>query len=148
MEHAWTSCSTRRPQPVPSESFPACSARRPKDRRLLFPSNVTGVVKPTTPQLYPMYLISVADLLGETTLRPHQHLLRDGKLVQYDAQYTGRVVFVSHRNWRASNPRLNPVVDSQINRLLLAHSLQSGSPGASPTRMEVGSASFRAFFCG
>ena len=85
------------------------AVRNPSGHKLLFggtASSAKGVVKTSTPQLYPMYLISVADFLKETTLRPHQHLLVDRKLELHGAQHTGRVIYVSHQGfaWGEGDP--------------------------------------------
>ena len=48
-----------------------------------------------SPQLYPMYVMSFAEVLALERLRPHQHLLAEGKLVEIEAQHAGCVVFVS-----------------------------------------------------
>jgi len=98
------------------------SVRNPSGHKLLFggtASSAKGVVKTSTPQLYPMYLISVADFLEEATLRPHQQLLVDRKLEMHGAQHTGRVIYVSHRERRVRQTH-DPVADSvpcYINRL-------------------------------
>ena len=79
------------------------AVRNPSGPKLLFggtASSARGVVKTSAAQLYPMYLISVSDFLEETTLRPHQQLLVDCKLELHGAQHTGRVIYVSHREWR------------------------------------------------
>jgi len=79
------------------------AVRNPSGPKLLFggtASSARGVVKTSAAQLYPMYLISVADFLEEATLRPHQQLLVDCKLELHGAQHTGRVIYVSHREWR------------------------------------------------
>ena len=79
------------------------AVRNPSGPKLLFggtASSARGVVKTSAAQLYPMYLISVSDFLEEATLRPHQQLLVDCKLELHGAQHTGRVIYVSHREWR------------------------------------------------
>ena len=79
------------------------AVRNPSGPKLLFggtASSARGMVKTSAAQLYPMYLISVSDFLEETTLRPHQQLLVDCKLELHGAQHTGRVIYVSHREWR------------------------------------------------
>ena len=83
------------------------AVRNPSGPKLLFggtASSARGVVKTSAAQLYPMYLISVSDFLEEATLRPHQQLLVDCKLELHGAQHTGRVIYVSHREWRVLNP--------------------------------------------
>lgn len=98
---------------VPSQMFSdkgrqsgprSCFAvRNPSGPKLLFggtASSARGMVKTSAAQLYPMYLISVSGFLEETTLRPHQQLLVDCKLELHGAQHTGRVIYVSHREWR------------------------------------------------
>lgn len=79
------------------------AVRNPSGPKLLFggtASSARGVVKTSAAQLYPMYLISVSDFLEESTLRPHQQLLVDCKLELHGAQHMGRVIYVSHREWR------------------------------------------------
>ena len=52
----------------------------------------------TTPELYPMWLLSVPQVLVMPQVLPHQELLRLGMLVRYDAsRHAGRVIFVSHQ---------------------------------------------------
>ena len=57
-----------------------------------------------SPQLYPMYLISVVSLLELEKLLPHQDLLRAGKLVEYTPAHAGHVLFVSHQWLGFSEP--------------------------------------------
>ena len=47
--------------------------------------------------LYPMYAMSVPELLKMTEFLPHQELLHQGKLVRCTDQMAGRVIFVSHQ---------------------------------------------------
>jgi ankyrin repeat protein len=46
---------------------------------------------------YPMYVLPVNTFLGMTAWQPHQDLLRDGKLKQFDESMRGRVLFCSHQ---------------------------------------------------
>ena len=49
-------------------------------------------------ELYPMYLMSLPELLKLDHLVPHQELLRRGALVKYDPEkHEGRVIFMSHQ---------------------------------------------------
>ena len=48
-------------------------------------------------EYYPMWLMPCATFLLEDKLCPHQHLLREGKLVKYLPEYDGRVLFISHQ---------------------------------------------------
>ena len=50
--------------------------------------------------LYPMYVISVPDLLELAHMLPHQELLRRGKLRMWDESMRGSTIFVSHQ-WLA-----------------------------------------------
>ena len=87
-----------------------CSPRRKSDQNLLFggmASTLPGVVKTITPQLYPMYLISVNDLLEETKLRPHQHLLRDNKVVQHEAHQAPDVWPGAYANTKCASARFS-----------------------------------------
>eukprot|EP00966_Prymnesium_polylepis_P046837 1085411-Prymnesium_polylepis.2 len=52
-----------------------------------------------------MWLISPKDLLELSSLRPHQQLLQEGRLVEYNEQlHRGRVIFVSHQWLGYSEP--------------------------------------------
>mmetsp|Transcript_49973 Transcript_49973/g.142889 ORF Transcript_49973/g.142889 Transcript_49973/m.142889 type:complete len:680 (+) Transcript_49973:72-2111(+) len=61
-----------------------------------------GVGEMVTEQLYPMFLIEVPMFLGLSRLKPHQHLLAEGMLVEYRPEFAGRVAFVSHQ-WLGFN---------------------------------------------
>ena len=101
---------------------PCCAGRRPLGQSLLFGGTAiptAEAVETITLQLYPMFLISVADFLEETTLRPHQHLLREGKLVKHDAHHTGRVIYVSHRTWRTRRTHNSVATSHAAVRLIL-----------------------------
>lgn len=52
------------------------------------------------PTSYPMYVMHVKDVLGLTTLEPHQKLLRMGKLIVYDdamCEEGHDILFISHQ---------------------------------------------------
>ena len=144
----FSNCAPGRPN-GPTSCF---AVRNPSGHKLLFggtASSAKGVVKTSTPQLYPMYLISVADFLEETMLRSHQHLLVDRKLELHGAQHTGRVIYVSHREWRVRRTH-DPSLSALLNQTTAPWlcSSQRDSPGARATRMDCGSGSFRACSAG
>ena len=48
-------------------------------------------------EYYPMWVMSIDELLSMDKMRPHQALLRDGRLRKATADLAGRVIFVSHQ---------------------------------------------------
>ena len=80
-KHAFCNCCRRRRNP----------SRNPTGSRLSVHSHDCR---------YPMYVISVQDLMPLEALVPHQQLLREGKVKKFARCMRGRVIFISHE-WLA-----------------------------------------------
>ena len=48
-------------------------------------------------EYYPMWVMSIDELLSMDKMRPHQALLRDGRLRKATPDLAGRIIFVSHQ---------------------------------------------------
>jgi len=104
--------------------FATCFAEEPSTSLVIYAGQLRAKAARITIsdlQLFPMYVVPVDAILGMTRLRPHEELLADGLLVEFDHS-KGHAMFVSHQ-WAAMDhpdPNLDQftVLQGALRRLL------------------------------
>ena len=66
------------------------------DVPLLFPSE-PRLTDTVAPLLYPLYAMTMQEVMAMEKMITHQDLHDDGKIEEYSSEKEGRVIFISHQ---------------------------------------------------